>query len=623
VITLRPYQDGAVAKAGALVRRGVRRILIQLPTGGGKTVIAARVLSGAVAKGKRALFLAHRREIVAQSYWKLVDDGVPQASMGIVMGDGIIADRASSKPFKASNPGALAQVASVQTLVRRARPPADVVFVDECHHAAADSWQELIGHYYARGAVVIGLSATPVRTDGRGLADLFDEMVCVERVSALIEGGYLVRPRTFSSRLAPDLSGVKVRGGDYVVDGLSKAMRDTKLIGNILEHWQRHNDGRTTVVFAVDVAHSLALVERFVAAGVSAEHLDGEMDTAARDAVLGRMASGATQVVVNCMVLTEGWDLPRAKCCVLARPTKSLALHLQQVGRVMRPWQGVEAVILDHAGNCQTHGLAERDRVWELSPTVEKKGAKKPAEERQCPECGLMQHVAIRVCGHCGATLVEERSTEETSDELVEITEASLNAEETLAGELRRRVGSQVGRVVRAAREDRPDASTDDLFTAANRIVYFKLGGSRKKASSQRLEEVLAWLRGGGFEELRAQLLAGLPQAPSRPAQHATTDDNSDPWGLAARADAAGASRGGIEPAREQPRQLGFAGIAPAQPARERPRPAPQATKAAPPTTRVAPRAIAAIDRVLSHSQSLAQQTGTTTDDDFDMAGLE
>lgn len=592
MITLRPYQERAVVQAGELVRNGARRILLVLPTGGGKTVIAARVLSGAVAKGKRALFLAHRAEIVAQSYWKLHADGVPLASLGIVMRDGVIAD-ATGKRFRASNPGAPAQVASIQTLAHRKYPPADVVFVDEAHHAAADTWAKLIAHYVSQGAVVVGLTATPVRSDGRGLSDLFDEMVLVETTSNLIAGGYLVRPRTFSSKTQPDLGSIAVRAGDFVGEELSRVMRQKELVGNVVETWKAHHDGRTTVVFAVDVAHSLSLVERFRAEGFTAEHLDGETDPAEREAILGRMARGETQVVSNAMVLTEGWDLPRAKVCVMARPTLSAGLWWQCVGRVMRPYGDVPATVLCHTGNVHRHGLPGSDVAWTLQDTTKprEKKAKKASELRECPSCGLTQHPAVRQCEHCGAELAPEKAAPaESNDTLVEITQAAVEREATRAAELRILVRKAIGRILYAIVREAPHVGTDALWKVCNNVTFRRLRMSRNAASAALLEGLLEWVNAEGGNVLRDALLAVVRATPvPEPVEVVPVPVVED------------APARPVEPvaprAVEPQRQLGLAGIAPtAAPARGLPRAPTQAAPTSAPV-KIEPAAMRAIER--------------------------
>src|SRR5262249_53683452 len=207
-------------------------------------------------------------------------------------------------------PAERVQVASIATLWVRAMrtktmslPPAQLILIDEAHHTPARTYQKLIEAY--PDAVVIGLTATPCRGDGRGLGSIYKLMIEGPQVPDLIAQGYLVRSRVYAP-VTPNLKGVKVRARDYVEEQLAGRMDDSKLIGDIVTHWHKFAERRHTVVFAVNVAHSLHLRNEFVRSGARAEHLDGETPEPERNAILGRLASGETEVVCNCMVLTEG-----------------------------------------------------------------------------------------------------------------------------------------------------------------------------------------------------------------------------------------------------------------------------------------------------------------------------
>jgi superfamily II DNA or RNA helicase len=347
MIALRPYQVDAIERCRREVGRGRRRVVLVAPTGSGKTVIASAIVAGAAEKGKRGLFLAHRRELVTQASRKLYEAGI---DAGIVL------------PGFPPRPEQPIQVSSVQSLTARAirtsameMPDADLVVIDECHHVTASTYQVILAAY--PDAVILGLSATPARADGRGLGSTFDTIVECPSVAELTAADHLVPARVFAPP-APDLTGVKVRRGDYVEAQLAERMDKPKLVGDIVTHWLRHAEGRRTVLFATSVAHSTHLRDEFARAGVVAEHLDGKTPIGERDGILARLASGAVDVVTNCAVLTEGWDCPAVGCVVLARPTKSLGLYRQMCGRILRPYPGkVDAIILDHAGSTYAHGF--------------------------------------------------------------------------------------------------------------------------------------------------------------------------------------------------------------------------------------------------------------------------
>ncbi len=392
---MRPYQVEAISSLRKEVLSGNKRIVLQAPTGSGKTLVASALIQGAVAKGKKVLFLAPRRELVYQCSDKLAKLGVRH---GIIMA-GEIPDTAA------------VQVACVPTLharaVRREKiplPAADLVIADECHLFLAETFAGILQKYQDR--TLIGLTATPARGDGRGLGEIFQSIVPVSSVAGLVELGYLV-PQVYYSPSVPDLAGIKIRAGDYAEDQLERRMDTPKLVGDIVTNWSRLARDRQTVVFASGVAHSIHLRDEFRLAGVSAEHLDGTTPLDERADILRRVETGDVQVLCNCMVCCYGWDSPTVSCCVLARPTKSIVLYLQMAGRVLRPAPGKEsAVILDHSGIVQELGFVDEEQPWSLDgkeKIQERKAAsatKKP-KPVTCPECKFMFRMASE-CPRCG-----------------------------------------------------------------------------------------------------------------------------------------------------------------------------------------------------------------------------
>jgi DNA repair protein RadD len=394
---LRPYQVEAIDQFDSDVASGTTNVIIVAPTGAGKAVIAGGVVKRAIAGGKRVLFLAHRREIVMQTSAKLKDNGIDH---GLIMAG------------EFTSPLEPVQVAAIQTLharaVRRnkiALPPADLLIADECHHAPAQTWKKIVEAY--PHAILLGLTATPCRGDGRGLGGLFEKIIECPQVPELIEQGYLVGTRTYAPT-PPDLRGIKVQAGDYSEKQLATQMDQPRLVGDIVAHWHRFAEGRQTVVFATGVQHSVHIRDEFIASGVTCEHLDGSTDKGERDAILARLKSGETRIVSNCMVLTEGWDMPEVGCCVLARPTRKIGLYRQMIGRVLRPSEGkLDAIVIDHAGACFTHGFAEDPIEWTLDP--DKPARNKTHAERgeggsrlvDCSQCGALR-TGGEACRHCG-----------------------------------------------------------------------------------------------------------------------------------------------------------------------------------------------------------------------------
>jgi superfamily II DNA or RNA helicase len=399
MIELRPYQTDAIRDYRAAVTGGQRRIIVVAPTGAGKTVIGAAIIDGTVrADRQNVLVLAHRREIIAQTAGKLLTAGI---------GHGIIQAGCPTRPLEP------VQVASIQTLWTRAihtgkmdLPPADLLVIDEAHHCPANTYTKIIAAY--PNAVVLGLTATPCRGDGRGLGGIFDTIVETPQVAELIKDGYLVGTRVYAP-VDPDLRGVRTVAGDYVENQLAERMDQANLVGDIVEHWHKYGERRKTVAFAVSVAHSLHIRDEFIRSGVRAEHIDGSTPKPERDATLVRLARGKIDLVTNCMVLVEGWDMPDVGCAILARPTKKMGLYRQMVGRVLRPSDGKrDAIVLDHSGAVFRHGFVE-DRVeWTLdpdrlavSPTHEKRTSGQASRLHECKGCGVVA-MAGEPCWNCG-----------------------------------------------------------------------------------------------------------------------------------------------------------------------------------------------------------------------------
>lgn len=373
--SLRPYQVHAINETRQRMAR-VRSVLINAPTGAGKTIIGCQIIRQAVEKRRRVLFLAHRRELIDQCAAKLDEAGVLHHGV-------ILAGHA-----KARAPQAPVQVASIQTLIRRELPLADLVIIDEAHRSIAKSYQNLLANY--PHAKVIGLTATPERLDGKGLADLFDDMVVVSTIPELISEGFLVAPECYGAPGGgPDLSAVKKQRGDYHEGQLQTAMDTTELTGELLANWQRLAGDCKTIVFATGIEHSQHIVSRFQSAGVNAAHLDGSTPMVQRQQIIRDWRTGTLQVVSNVMVLTEGFDYPELECCVLARPTQSVAIYLQSVGRVMRPAPGKgKALVLDHAGCFNAHGLPFEHREWTLEGEA-KRRAREKVPPKVCRVCQL------------------------------------------------------------------------------------------------------------------------------------------------------------------------------------------------------------------------------------------
>lgn len=386
--TLRDYQQGLIDRTRVALRTN-RNVLVQAPTGAGKTLLSAFMTGSAVRKGWRVGFIVHRRELIKQTSATFTNVGIPH---GLVAA-GITGDR--RQPV---------QICGVQTLANRLDWfDFGLLIIDEAHHATAKQWADVIAHYSK--ARVIGLSATPERMDGAGLDKHFDALVPGPRVAWLIENGYLSPYRLYAPSV-PDLAGVHTTAGDYNRGELGEAMSKPQIIGDLVEHYRRLAPGRRNMVFCASIKHSLAVVDKFQSAGFRAAHIDGATDNDERDRMIAKFTAGEIQVLSSVDLVSEGFDLPAIEVATLARPTKSLSLYIQQVGRCLRTAPGkAEAIILDHAGNALRHGLPDDEREWTLAGRAKKRRSTSSDEPdvqvRQCPACYSV-HKSAPVCPRCG-----------------------------------------------------------------------------------------------------------------------------------------------------------------------------------------------------------------------------
>lgn len=410
---LRPYQDSIIAQVRQAIATGSRAPLVVSPTGSGKTVMFSHIAKGAGAKRKRVWILVHRAELVQQTSNTMRELGIAH---------GVIA---AGWPI---DPLPHVQVVSVQTVVRRTGGlvPPDVIIVDECHHAAAGTWGRILQSFPQ--AIRLGFTATPERLDGKGLADCFDALIRGPEVAWLIANGYLAPPKYYAPPNQLNLDGLHVRGGDFAKDELAKEMDKPVITGDAVQHYSRLCPGVPAVAFCASVAHAEHVAEAFSAAGYRAATIDGTLDRQERKARVRGLATGELQVLTSCEIISEGFDIPLVTAAILLRPTKSLGMHLQQVGRVLRTAPGkAHAIILDHVGNCLRHGLAEEERDWSLEGRPKKK--RKAGEDdgppvRQCPKC-FACHVPAPMCPECGHTYeAKKRELEQEDGELVELNAA-------------------------------------------------------------------------------------------------------------------------------------------------------------------------------------------------------
>lgn len=447
-LKLRPYQEQGLnliktAMSGRIhdaieYRRGhagaARKVLYVLPTGGGKTVTYSAIAEGAAAKGNRVLILEHRKELIYQASLALAGLGVPHQVVAPPAKVNEIKRRhvaEHGQPYVREN--AQVAVASVQTLARRFdwldryRPA--LVICDEAHHAIAGTWKRI--SEATEYAMQLGVTATPCRTSGAGLSEVFEAMVIGPTMAELIELGNLVPPRVFAPPLGASLDGVHTKSGDWDAKEMADVLDRPTITGSAVDHYGQLAPGKPAIVFCCNRRHATNVAAEFKAAGWRFEVIDGTLDDGVRDKLIAGLSSGAVQGLVSVDVISEGTDVPAAEVAIMLRATQSLSLYLQQAGRVLRPAPGKShGLILDHVGNALRHGLPQGDHDWALEGEKKrrrKRGDEEPEDDikiAQCPKC-YQVHEPMPACPHCGHVYETQFSAPKQRDgQLAEIQES-------------------------------------------------------------------------------------------------------------------------------------------------------------------------------------------------------
>lgn len=415
---LRDYQHTMLNGARQSLARH-QKIIVVGPTGCGKTTLALEMIRGALARGKRVLFLCHRRELVRQSSRAFWNAGVPH---GMVMAGKVMS----------LTPANVGVINTVVNRIDRMQPP-DLIIVDEAHRSVSPSYLEIFAAW--PDAHVVGLTATPARTDGRGLAEAgYTSIVQGPSVRWLIDAGYLSDYRLIAPASAVSLDGISVRAGDYATDELERAVDKPTITGDAVTAYRTHAAGKRCMVFCVTVAHSQHVCEQYNAAGIRAEHIDGTHSDTERDAVLARFRSGETLVVTSVQLAIEGLDIPAIEAVQFLRPTASVIVYLQAIGRGLRREPGKrECIILDQVANYQRHGFPDDAREWTLAgKKTRKRGESEPEINiRQCKECFTVYRPTLPACPQCGKQHETARDAPETVDgALVEIDRETIRREQ-------------------------------------------------------------------------------------------------------------------------------------------------------------------------------------------------
>lgn len=368
MVDLRPYQVSAIAETRGHVAAGRRAALIVAPCGAGKTTIGADIVRSHIARNpnNRVAWLAHRRELIEQAADRLRSFGLRVGCAGL-------------------DPGAPVQVSSVQTILARGdAPEATLVIPDEAHHCVSDEWKRVFLAYKASGAILVGLTATPERDDGRPLSEVFDALVVATQIGELIDQKYLVPCEI----LAP-----------------TRTVPKGKIAEDPHVAYARVCPGAHAVCFAPHVKAANDYADGFRKSGVTVGVIHGAMATAERDATLRAFRESSIRVLCNVMVLTEGWDAPVASVVILARRIGACSLYLQMGGRVLRPYPGKErALMIDLTGVSKLHGPLEEERIFSLDGKIRRKG--ESATQRYCATCGAPINDAFcEMCGPSGGEL--------------------------------------------------------------------------------------------------------------------------------------------------------------------------------------------------------------------------
>lgn len=407
--TLRNYQQELIDNARKEMQKGKRRVLLQLPTGGGKTAIASYMIKSAYERGFVCWFICNRQELVDQTARSLYKVGIPFSYIAA----GYPTDERQN-----------VFVCSIQTLARRIKTitkKPDMLYWDETRGIAAKSWSNVFWNFEDK--FHIGLDATPCRLSGEPLSDYYQSMIHGPSVRWLMDNGYLCDYKIFAPAVA-NFDNVRTKMGDYVISDLDSIMNQKKILGNCVKEYKKHAMGKRNLVFCNSIAHSQNLCAEFVDNGITAEAIDGMMSDAERRAVLNRFETGQTKVVTSVELVTAGFDLPAIECVTLERATQSIALAKQMIGRGLRPHAGKDKlIILDHVNMWKSHGLPDDEIEWSLD------GGRKPKKKseqsvKQCEKCYFVFPPNRRDCPECGHTPEikhREVDMEHTDDTLTEI----------------------------------------------------------------------------------------------------------------------------------------------------------------------------------------------------------
>jgi DNA repair protein RadD len=405
---LRDYQKDGIEAIRQTIRQGVKRMVVQLPTGGGKTLMAAAIANGTLLKGNRLSFTCPRITLIDQTVESFFKDGI--CDVGVLQANHRMTNL--SKPI---------QVCSIDTVRTRGFPDSKIVIFDEIHVMKKShlTWMQ-----ECPDTIFIGLTATP---GTRGMGRHFETMITVATMKELMEKGWLCGYRAFGVGY-PDLTGLKTVAGDYEEGGLSERMSDKKLVGDVVDNWKKFHGSDRTLTFAVDRAHAKLIQERYEKAGIPAGYQDAYTKDDERRDIKKRFHDKSLPVVVSVgtLILGADWD---CRCLQLCRPTKSRMMFVQIFGRGVRlGWPGSDQkdklVFLDHTGTMEKELGYPEDIIFDRLDMGDKEKApdRKPPLPKACSACGFIRPPRVATCPNCGFKATAVSGVEEVEGELVELT---------------------------------------------------------------------------------------------------------------------------------------------------------------------------------------------------------
>lgn len=407
---LREYQERGISDIRARFLGGMKRVCYVAPCGSGKTLVMAYMASQAERRGKRALFLVHRRELIEQADETLKALHIQHGIVGV-------SDSDRNKIM----------IGSVQTVARRIDrlPEPDLIILDECHHATAATWNKAIAAFPQ--AYVVGLTATPARLGGQGLGSVFESLVLGPTAKELIDLGYLAPYQYYAPPVVAELDDVRTVRGDFDQGEIAGRMDRPSITGDAIAHYENLAAGTQAIVYCASIRHSQNTALAFRARGYSAYHVDGATPKEERQKIMQAFKARRVQILCNCDLFGEGVDVPGMETVILLRPTQSLTLYIQQSMRGMRPDKAnpeKRAIILDHVGNVYRHGLPDDEREWTLESKKKKQRNKQEntVKIKVCENC-FSVHKPMPECPYCGFSYPpQERIVEERSGNLQELT---------------------------------------------------------------------------------------------------------------------------------------------------------------------------------------------------------